>query len=319
MSVWSGRVDSAEGARALRWHQQVRAWDGNESLWDAPGIVGFCSDEGVRRNQGRTGAAAGPRALRQALANLTLPQPWAIRDAGDVVCEGRELERAQAAFGERIAAVLDAGGFALALGGGHEIAWGSHIGLRTYLDRTAPGARLGILNFDAHFDLRESALGSTSGTPFRQVASACAERGAPFDYRVIGISPTANSGALFDAARSLGVVWVEDIDCRLHALSEMELCIERLVEQVDALWVSVCLDVFPAHAAPGVSAPAAIGVDPALVVALLRHCGEACHRAGARWLLGEIAELNPAFDIDARTARLGARIAHEMVRAATGR
>jgi formiminoglutamase len=167
--------------------------------------------------------------------------------------------------------------------------------------------------------LRDAGAGASSGTPFRQVAAACAERGAEFNYLVIGVSPSANSGALFDTAQALDVAWVEDIDCRLHALSEIELFIERLVERVDALWVSVCLDVFPAAVAPGVSAPAAIGVDPALVVALLRFCGEACHRTGVRWLLGEIAELNPEFDIDARTARLGARIAHEMVRAATGR
>jgi formiminoglutamase (EC 3.5.3.8) len=39
---------------------------------DAQGIalLGFVCDEGVRRNQGRTGAAEGPQAIRQALANM---------------------------------------------------------------------------------------------------------------------------------------------------------------------------------------------------------------------------------------------------------
>ena len=46
------------------------------------------------------------------------------------------------------------------------------------------------------------------------------------------------------------------------------------------LYVSVCLDVFPANRAPGVSAPAAIGVEPALVVRLIRELRPTYHFAG---------------------------------------
>ena len=60
------------------------------------------------------------------------------------------------------------------LGGGHEIAWASYQGIAQALQDDARLARLGIVNFDAHFDLRkpEVAGPGTSGTPFLQIAEA---------------------------------------------------------------------------------------------------------------------------------------------------
>ena len=62
---WSGR-DDGPGAEHARWHHAV-----NGAGADAPvALIGFASDEGVRRNQGRVGAAGGPAALRAALAGF---------------------------------------------------------------------------------------------------------------------------------------------------------------------------------------------------------------------------------------------------------
>ena len=81
---WAGRVDGP-GPEHARWHSVVRGWAPGESLPEgAVVLVGFASDEGVRRNGGRVGAAAGPAALRQALASLSDPGCPAF-DAGDVV------------------------------------------------------------------------------------------------------------------------------------------------------------------------------------------------------------------------------------------
>lgn len=68
MEGWQGRVDSVDDQEAFRWHQIVR----EVAPGARPGIAlaGFASDEGVRRNGGRAGAAGGPAALRRALSNL---------------------------------------------------------------------------------------------------------------------------------------------------------------------------------------------------------------------------------------------------------
>ena len=81
MSVWTGRVDAAAGAAALRFHQKVQRLH-PDSL---PGVVlvGFACDEGVRRNGGRIGAAGGPRAIRAALANYAWHHDHPVYDAGE--------------------------------------------------------------------------------------------------------------------------------------------------------------------------------------------------------------------------------------------
>ena len=313
--LWRGRDDAVDGANALRWHQIVKVWDGRSPMEGAPALLGFACDEGVRRNAGRTGAAAGPRALRLALAPSAVQGLDVVYDCGDVVCEGGALEAAQQQFAARLRTLLDAGAFAVALGGGHEIARGSFGAMAQHLGARGTLPRIGILNFDAHFDLRSPASGPSSGTPFREIAEWFRGQDVPFHYGVIGVSPTANTTALFDFARSHGVAWVEDMDCDAEHLAALRGFVDDFVADVDVLYVSVCLDVFRAADAPGVSAPAAPGIDPGVAISLIRHVGARCARARVRWLVAELAELNPMFDMDARTARLGARLVCELVAA----
>ena len=120
-SPWQGRVDAAEGRLARRWHEVVRPLEAG----CAPGaaFLGLASDIGVRRNQGRPGAAEGPAALRRALANLPARADLRLYDAGTVTPDGEDLEGAQAEYGRRVAGLLEAGHLPVGLGGGHEIAW----------------------------------------------------------------------------------------------------------------------------------------------------------------------------------------------------
>lgn len=300
LSDWQGRVDAAEGDLALRWHQVIQPW----TPGSAPGIalVGFASDEGVRRNQGRVGAAGGPQALRQHLSNLPVRKCRSLLDAGTCHPEADDLEGAQEAYAERVTALLDQGCLPLGLGGGHEIAYGSFLGLAHHLLKREPRPRIGILNLDAHFDLR-SAEQASSGTPFRQASEWCAAQGWPFHYAVLGISLFANTEALFQRAQELGV-WVR-LD---EAMSPIDLP-EALAElndfaaSVDHLYLTLCLDVLPAAVAPGVSAPAARGVALEVIERLL---DAACGTGKVK--LFDVAELNPALDEDGRTAKVAARL-----------
>ncbi|WP_020957416.1 formimidoylglutamase, partial [Ralstonia solanacearum] len=209
-TVWQGRVDAEEGALGHRWHQVVRGADAASPLTGAVALAGFACDAGVARNHGRTGAQAGPAAIRRMLANLPARPGRTIVDAGDVTCPGDALEAAQDALSGVLHGLLDRGAFPIGLGGGHEIAWASFGGLARHLAaRSAQPPRIGILNLDAHFDLRAGERGS-SGTPFRQIAEDCARRGWPFHYACLGISAYANTEALFARARQLGVRWLRD-------------------------------------------------------------------------------------------------------------
>ena len=71
---WTGRFDG-DGAEHRRWWQAVTPYTPRTAPAASPGprpavILGFGSDAGVRRNKGRTGAAAAPAAIRAALGPL---------------------------------------------------------------------------------------------------------------------------------------------------------------------------------------------------------------------------------------------------------
>ena len=310
---WSGRVDAVDGDRGRRWHQVVRG----EADSDRPGIalLGLASDAGVHRNHGRTGAAEGPVVLRRALSNLA----WhggddaRLYDAGNVTCTGDRLEDAQAGYAGRLAALLGEGHFPIGLGGGHEIAWASYQGIERAFHGDPRLERLGVINFDAHLDLRrpETPGRGTSGTPFFQIAESRAALGLPFRYFCLGASEATNTPALFDRARELGVTVVHDVESTLPGVQQQ---LREFIEQSSAVYLTVCLDVLPASAAPGVSAPAGLGVPLHRAVELLREVVAVCGHgpAGGKLLAADVAELNPRHDPDGRTARVAARLVYEM-------
>lgn len=281
----------------------MRAWAGSRTHDRSRGVVlvGFASDEGVRRNHGRTGAADGPASIRATLASLSDPG-LRLFDAGDVVVEDGELEAAQVRLGGVVRGIREAGLLPVVLGGGHEVAFGSYLGW-------AGGDGWGILNLDAHFDLREPGPGAasgTSGTPFRQAAAAEGIAGRGLPYAVVGLSRANNTRVLFDTADSLHTTYLIDEACDPESVRRF---VRGFLTRVDRVHLSLDLDVLPAAVAPGVSAPAGFGIG----LDAVRAAMVAVAASGKLGLL-EVAELNPRFDVDARTARTAARLVDEVVR-----
>jgi formiminoglutamase len=307
-----GHVADGHGADGLRWHHVV-------SLDEAgPGdaaVVGFRSDEGVRRNKGRAGAVDGPSALRAALASMALPGPRRLLDAGDIVVEDGNLEDAQQRLGKVVTDLVDGGHPALVLGGGHEVAYGSYLGLAgrglAGLGLAGLGlagrGRVGVLNLDAHFDLRDDARAS-SGTPFLQMAHDEARCGRRLNYWVLGISQPSNTQRLFRTAADLGVRYLSDTECGMLDLARVDRFVHDFLASCDAVHLSIDLDVLPSDTAPGVSAPAAYGVRMEIVEHVC-----ATVAASGKLAVCDVAELNPALDVDARTARAGARLLHRIL------
>ncbi|MFC1747525.1 formimidoylglutamase [Pseudomonadota bacterium] len=309
--LWQGREDK-EAGDALRWHQRITPWNGGDDLANATTLLGFACDEGVQRNQGRSGAHKGPAEIRRALANCAYFQKASSYDAGDVVCSNQDLEQAHRMLVTQVSHILHRNGHAIILGGGHEMAWGNYLGLADYLQTTAPERRIGIINFDAHFDLRSPAPHATSGTPFRQIAEWCDDNIRAFNYMVLGINPAANTSALFDYAKQRRIKWHNDVDCTLDNIKHLKRSMKTFLEKIDELYLTICMDVFPAHSAPGVSAPSALGVDPIVVIKLIQWLKSLCESHAITWRLSDIAEVNPVYDIDNRTSKLAARLIHEL-------
>jgi formiminoglutamase len=259
-------------------------------------LVGFPTDEGVRRNGGRPGAAQAPDAIRQSLYKLT-PDPERHEAFGSLVrhtadlgnlVTSENLEADQESLGRVLMPHLARGAVCIILGGGHETAFGHFLG---YALRQRPVA---IINWDAHADVRPLNEGQAhSGSPFRQAlehASRCCRR-----YTVAGLNPHSVAKAHLEFITKHGGEY--RFNYQLDS---------TVVEGIYATLATDAMTTFDMDGmdqafAPGVSAPAAIG----LPVALWLH---AAYLAGkCRWVHScDVTEMNPTLDSDGRTARLAA-------------
>jgi formiminoglutamase len=160
--------------------------------------------------------------------------------------------------------------------------------------------------------LRVPAPQNSSGTPFWQIAQHCKQQNHPFHYACLGVSAAANTPALFDIAKATQTRYLSDMEC--HEAGAKTLLIPML-QEIDELYVTICLDAFPASIAPGVSAPSALGISPQFVINMLHWLAQSQKDLGFNWRLADLAEMNPTFDVNNHTAKLAARLAFELVQA----
>ncbi len=301
--IWTGRISKEE----LYLHEKVVCTDLNEFVPDPSrktiGLLGYACDEGVKRNQGRIGAVEGPDAIRKQLAKMPnhLDAGTQFLDVGTIICLDGDMERAQNNLSEKVVQLLESNVFPILLGGGHDIAYGHYNGIKKSFENKS----IGIINFDAHFDLRDSSNGTNSGTPFYQIAQDLKSNDAPFNYLCLGIREDANDRKLFKTAQDLGV---DFLDNKMFSMGNAESLFRQLsdfIEEVNLLYVTIDLDGFSSAFAPGVSAPSPMGFSPELVLATLELIVNS-----KKMISLDIAEMNPKYDLDNRTAKLGASLVH---------
>ena len=269
-------------------------------------LISFECDEGVRRNAGRVGAARGPQSIKSVLASV----PWrfevkALTDVGVVACEGTELEQAQQQLGENVSRLLQKGNRLIILGGGHETLYGHYLGVRASIGAEA---KIGIINIDAHFDLRKFDEQPSSGTMFHQILAEDEHA----RYMVLGIQQFGNTTELFNRADQFGVNYVLEEDLVAMDDHEIDTMIAEFIEQHQIVILTLCMDVLAASAAPGVSAPSPFGLQPTFVRQLIRQVVK--HDKVRSF---DICEMNPTLDVDQRTAKLAAYYVNEVVSAFT--
>jgi formiminoglutamase len=301
--LWEGRSDSLPGERFFQhidWiNLQSRMLPDNGQTV----FLGFCSDEGVRRNLGRVGAQHGPDDIRKQLAKLACHTPASFIDVGNIVCHGERLEAAQDALSNLVSHIHQTGHKTMAFGGGHEIAWPHFHGLAKHYPK------LGIINFDAHFDIRPPINNQgSSGTPFYQIKSFCDEHALPFDYCCLGIQSVANTPGLFQRANDWGIQYLTAEQLQYESLAWQTAFLDEFLMRHQHLYITICLDMFNESFAPGVSAPQALGVNPWRALSLLKYILQS-----GKVISIDFAELSPPLDVKHKTARLAAILAAELL------
>lgn len=273
-------------------------------------LIGVPQDIGVERNGGRVGAAAAPDAIRGMLYRLTpysiggesIPRGFLI-DMGNIRCDG-ELEEIHDRLAEVVHQVCAAGLVPVVLGGGHDTTYAAASGVH------AVYGPLGLLNIDAHLDVRPPNPLRNSGTSFRMLI----EEGklVPNSFVEFGIQSFVNAAA--------HVRWLRDRGGRIMPLHEIRsLGFSKAFSTalliagsgVERCYGTLDIDGVRAADAPGVSATLPDGFTADELLTIAHALGR---RPGVAAL--DIVEVNPRFDRDSITAKLAA---HAVVRFLHGR
>lgn len=290
--LWNGRFDSNEEVDLRLW-QVIKGFDEN-TKGDGICFVGYNTDDGVERNQGRVGAKDGSNAIRKAMQSFPKVEGIEVYDYKNL--SSQILEEAQKEYSNKISNVLKAGLFPIGLGGGHDIAYGSYSGIR----KAYPDKKIGIINFDTHLDIRPYNDGPTSGTSFKQIL----DNDKNVNYAIVGFKKQGNTKRLIDTAKSYNTLILDEEDEENYIITELQ----KYVSQVDIVYITFCMDVFDATYAPGVSAPTVMGLDPKKGKRILRNL-----ISTGKVVCVDFAEVNPLYDIDNRTAKLAGCLAYDIM------
>jgi formiminoglutamase len=305
-ALYSGRKSKLNNQY---WHQEILVSHIEGSKNNKPtdiGIVGYVCDEGVKRNQGRIGAQKGPKSVRNKLGKLPIHfENKKIIDFGDVICIDENLEDCQKALSKTISTLITNNILPIAIGGGHDIAYANFNGIKEAVKNISEN-KIGIINFDAHFDLRAVETQPNSGTPFHQILT----ENNDVAYFAIGIQQQSNPKELFDIAAQKKVSYVSNFDCETFS-DALRGKLDTFIKEIDYLYITIDMDGFSAAYAPGVSAPSTLGFTPSFVYQVLAFLFQS-----KKVISCDIAELNPDFDMDDSTASLAAKLVDYMVQIA---
>lgn len=302
--LWTGRLDSETDVKQFRHFQTVKFGDLSKveksGTRKGVGILGYAVDKGIELNKGRVGAKEGPNAIKKAFAGLPdLNQCEELVDYGNVEHDHDALIDTQKEYAELAAKSIQNHKQTFLLGGGHDIAYAQYLATR----KVYPNESIGVINIDAHFDTRDEGE-STSGTSFRQIL----EQDDNADYMVLGISQGGNTQGLFDYAKEKHVQYVYADELLNQVSPPIKDMIEHFIHDHDIIMFTVCMDVVDSAFAPGVSAPAVLGIYPHTVFELAKRIIPSEKVASI-----SIAEMNPQYDLDNRTAKLVANLVHHFL------
>lgn len=270
-------------------------------------IIGFPEDRGVVRNYGREGAKAAPDAVRKmfnklpsgnAQFNIDFRQ-IRILDLGNIDV-GKNLTEAQQRLGRAVAFVLHHHAFPVVIGGGHETAFGHFLG---YVETRK---ELSIFNFDAHLDVREipdDGVG-TSGTPFREIIEH--PSGLLDRYSVLGAQPNSNSLSYVEYARqnNVHIEWLNDLNKHLQNYE-----LSDFVKPSDKnIYLTIDVDGFRSSDAPGTSAAQPSGFTANDILPFVFNLAK--HNKLTSF---DLCEINPTYDQDNQTAKLGAHLMYQVI------
>ena len=253
-----------------------------------------------------SGAAGGPEAVRMTFRyNTTYSTDWdtdiqrlRVRDLGDIGGHLTDVAAAHGKIEQVVRDVLTQGpGFVpIIVGGDHSITAPAVRGFCA----ANPGKKVGIINLDAHFDVRTMEHGPHNGTPFRALIEG---EGAVSGTNVVelGIHGFMNAAPYREWAREQGVTVISGRQVQQRGMEE---CIAEALEVAgdgaDLIYVSVDIDCLAYPYTIGTSAASPEGLSAWQLLEAMFACGQHPKVAAL-----DVVEIDPSRDVKDLTARSG--------------
>jgi len=283
-------------------------------------VVGAPFDGGTSY---RAGARFGPSAIRTtdylphdgsrpSLATRTdALRDLRVLDGGDVEMYSGDAVRSCRDLEAAVARVAGSGAVPVVLGGDHTVTWPNATGVA----RAHGWGRVSVVHFDAHADTGDIEFGSLvgHGQPMRRLIESGAVRGDRFFQ--IGLRGYWPPPDVLD--------WMAEQGMRSYEMSEivargLDVCLteafEAALDDCDAVFLSVDIDVAdPAHA-PGTGTPEPGGISARELLDAVRRIGLQLPVAGM-----DVVEVSPPYDHADITAALANRVVLEVLSAMAAR
>src|SRR4051794_37275462 len=277
-------------------------------------ILGAPFDGGTSH---RPGARFGPMAIRMrdylghdgSRPSLALRTDGLVDlnvvDAGDVEMYTGDIETALPALEAAVETVTRSGAIPIVLGGDHSIAFPDAKGVANVLGH----GRVSMLHFDAHADTGDIEFGSLwgHGQPMRRLIESGACRGDRFlQIGLRGYWPPPDT-----------LDWMAGAGMRSYEMTEvvrrgLDACLDEAFEiamdDCDAVFLSVDVDVVDPGMAPGTGTPEPGGLTGRQLLDAVRRCAIELPLAGA-----DVVEVSPPYDHAEVTAMLANRVVLEVL------
>jgi formiminoglutamase len=286
-----------------KWSEIVKLWDGTEEI-QGPALIGAPLS---KTSISHSGAHLSPQTIRNMLdAYATYHieterdmKELSLYDCGDVSMHVTDLQECHRRIEQTVAALTaeHPNMLPVVLGGDHSISFPSISGF------SRSKGRVGVIQFDAHHDVRNLEDGGPSnGTPFRSLIESDALKGEHLVQ--IGIRNFSNARAYHEYTKQHGVSVYHMKHVQERGIKDIiEESITKLRPHVDTIYVSVDMDVLDQAFAPGCPAIGPGGMDSTSLL-------QAIEMLGREPLVGgmDIVEIDPTLDFRDMTSRVAVHL-----------
>ncbi len=226
-----------------------------------------------------------------------------VVDVGDVEMPAGDIEGSLEHLERAVETVAGAGAVPVVLGGDHTIALPDVTGVA----RQVGWGRVSVIHFDAHADTGDTQFGSLlgHGTPMRRLIESGATRGDRFlQIGLRGYWPEPET-----------LAWMDEQGMRSYEMTEvtargLDECLTEAsaiaLDDCDAVFLSVDVDVVDPGSAPGTGTPEPGGLSARALLDAVRRLAMELPVAGL-----DVVEVAPPYDHAEITAYLANRIVLE--------